>query len=77
MKEKNELVRILTGSEVLVLMLKSALDEIGIGSLIQNEFQSGMAAGIGGYPESVDLYIQQSDLLKAQPLIEEFNETNN
>ena len=77
MSAKNELVRIFTGSEVLVLMLKSALDEIGIGSLIQNEFQSGMAAGIGGFPETVDLYIQQSDMENAQPLIDEFSETNN
>ncbi|MEI6274701.1 MAG: DUF2007 domain-containing protein [Prolixibacteraceae bacterium] len=77
MKEKNELVRIFTGSEVLVLMLKGALEEIEIGSLIQNEFQSGMAAGIGGFAEYVDLYIQKSDLVNAQPLINEFNQTNN
>ena len=77
MKEKNELIRIFTGSEVLVLMLKGALEEIEIGSLIQNGFQSGMAAGIGGFPNSVDLYIQQSDLSKAQPLINEYNQNNN
>jgi hypothetical protein len=77
MKEKNELIRIFTGNEVLVLMLKGALDEIEIGSLIQNEFQSGMLAGIGGFPEYVDLYIQQADLERAQPLIDEFNQTNN
>jgi hypothetical protein len=77
MKEKNELIRIFTGSEVLVLMLKGALNEIEIGSLIQNGFQSGMAAGIGGFAEFVDLYIQQSDLVRAQPLIDEFNQTNN
>jgi hypothetical protein len=77
MKEKNVLVRIFTGSEVLVLMLKGALEELEIGSMIQNGFQSGMAAGIGGFPEFVDLYIQQSDLERAQPLINEFNQTNN
>ncbi len=77
MKERNELVRIFTGSEVLVLMLKGALEEIEVGALIQNGFQSGMAAGIGGFPEYVDLYIQQSDLVRAQPLINEFNQTNN
>jgi hypothetical protein len=77
MEEKNGLIRIFTGSEVLVLMLKGALDEIEIGSMIQNEFQSGMAAGIGGFPEYVDLYIQQADMERAQPLLDEFNQTNN
>lgn len=77
MKEKNELVRIFTGSEVLVLMLKGALEEMEIGSLIKNGFQSGMASGIGGFPQFVDLYIQEADLERAQPLINEFNQTNN
>jgi hypothetical protein len=77
MKEKNELIRIFTGNEVLVMMLKGALEEIEVGSLIQNDFQSGMLAGIGGFPEYVDLYIQQADLERAQPLINEFNQTNN
>jgi hypothetical protein len=77
MSERNELIRVFTGSEVLVIMLKGALEEIGIGSLVQNEFQSGMSAGIGGFPACVDLYIQQSDLQNASPLITEFTQANN
>jgi hypothetical protein len=59
------------------MMLKEALDEIEIGSFVQNDFQSGMVAGIGGFPSFVDLYIQQSDLQRAEPLIVEFTEANN
>ncbi len=77
MSERDELIRVFTGSEILVIMLKGALEEIGIGSLVQNEFQSGMSAGIGGYPSCVDLYIQQSDLQNAEPLINEFIQANN
>jgi hypothetical protein len=78
MKERNELIRVFTGSEVSTIMLQGALEEIGIGSMVQNEYQSGMSAGIGGgFPASVDLYIQQSDLKNAEPLINEFTKANN
>jgi hypothetical protein len=75
--ERDELVRVFSGSEIAVMMLKEALDEIEIGSFVQNDFQSGMVAGIGGFPSFVDLYIQQSDLQRAEPLIVEFTEANN
>jgi hypothetical protein len=75
--EKDELIRVFSGSEIAVMMLKEALDEIEVGSFVQNDFQSGMVAGIGGFPSFVDLYIQQSDLERAEPLIVEFTEANN
>ena len=75
--ERDELVRVFSGSEIAVMMLKEALDEIEIGSFVQNDFQSGMVAGIGGFPSFVDLYIHQSDLQRAEPLIVEFTEANN
>jgi len=76
MKERNELIRVFTGSEVETMMLKGALEGIGIGSLLQNESQSGMSAGFGGFPTFVDLYIQQSDWKNAEPLINEFTKEN-
>ncbi|MCK9641121.1 MAG: DUF2007 domain-containing protein [Prolixibacteraceae bacterium] len=77
MKERNELIRVFTGSEVSTIMLQGALDEIGVGSMVQNDAQSGMSAGIGGFSSFVDLYIQQSDLKNAEPLINEFTKANN
>ncbi len=77
MQEANELVRVFSGTEIMVTLLKESLEEIGIGSLIQNEFQSGLSAGIGGYASCVDLYIQQSDLENAQPFLAEFRDDNN
>jgi hypothetical protein len=74
--KKDELIRVFSGSQIAVMMLKEALDEIKIGSFIQNDSQSGMAAGIGGFPSFVDLYIQLSDFEKAKPLIGEFTEAN-
>lgn len=74
--ENNDLIRVFSGSEIAVMMLKEALEEVEIGSFIQNDFQSGVVAGIGGFPSFVDLFIQESDLEKAQPLIDEFNKAN-
>ena len=74
--KNDELIRVFSGSEIAVMMLKEALDEIEIGAFVQNDFKSGVIVGIGGFPDFVDLFIQQTDLEKAQPLIDEFTQAN-
>lgn len=75
MKKENDLIRIFTGDEISVIYLKERLEEIGIGALIKNDFQSGLTVGfVGGVPSAVDLYIRESDLKEAEPIIKEFNE---
>jgi hypothetical protein len=76
-KDKNKLIRVFTGNEISAIHLKEELEEIGVSSLIQNDFRSGMVGGFGGgIPSAVDLFIQQSDQIMAQPIINEFIETN-
>jgi hypothetical protein len=78
MDKGEELIRVFTGSEVTVIILKGELEEIGVGSIIQNDYVSGISVGfIGGTPTSVDLYIQESDFKKAESLINEFTRNNN
>lgn len=78
MNKGDELVRVFTGSEVAVILLQGELEDIGIGSVVQNDYVSGISVGfIGGTPTSVDLYIQQSNLERAQSLITEFVQKNN
>jgi hypothetical protein len=73
MKKDNELVRVFTGSEVTVILLKGKLEQAGIQSMIQNDFDAGLSAGfVSGVPSAVDLYIQKSDLNKAKPIIDKF-----
>lgn len=73
MKKKNKLIKIYTGTEVTVILLKGLLEEIGITSTIQNTYKSGVEVGfIGGVQSAVDLFIQQSDFEKAEPLIRDF-----
>ena len=77
MKKENELIRVFTGSEVSVILLKGELEQIGIPSVMQNDFDAGLSAGFGsGVPSAVDLYIKQSDLNKAESIINEFVKNN-
>ncbi len=73
MKEKNKLVRIYTGTEVTVFLLKGLLEGIGVTSIIQNNYKSGIEVGfVGSIQSAIDLFIQQYDFEKAEPLIRDF-----
>jgi hypothetical protein len=77
MKEKNQLVKVYTGTELKVLTLKSFLEEIGVNSSIQNNYKAGIQVGfVGGVQSAVDLFIQFSDFDKAEPIIRDFIEKN-
>lgn len=73
MKDEDQIIRVYSGSEILVLMLKSELEACGIGAMMRNDFQSGVMAGfVAGIPSLADLYIRESDLEKAVPVIDTF-----
>ena len=77
MKENSNLIRVYSGTELTVNLLKDELEKFGISSMIQNDFNSGVSAGFsGGVPSSIDLFIQELDLGKAEPILSEFRETN-
>jgi hypothetical protein len=69
MKEANNLIKVFIGEEASAILLKSRLEEIGISALIKNDSSLSF---YGGAPLSVDLYIQESDLRKAKPIINEW-----
>jgi len=53
------------------------LEEVEISALIKDDFQSGLTVGfVSGVPSAVDLYIQESDLEVAEPIINEFIQNN-
>ena len=77
MKDNSNLICVYSGTELTVNLLKEELDNFGISSMIQNDYNSGITAGFsGGVPSSVDLFIQEFDLEKAEPLLREFIDTN-
>ena len=63
-------VKVFTGSEVTVSMLKEELENHEITSMMRSDFQSGISAGFsGGVPSATDLYVNSSDLEKAALII--------
>ncbi len=77
MDDQNEIVKVYTGTEVTVALLKAELEKEGIVPLVRNDFASGVASGFyGGTPSAIDLYVQESDLKKAKPVLKAFMEIN-
>lgn len=77
MKARDELIRVFTGTEVSVILLKGRLEKIGISSIIKNDFKAGIGVGVvGGVQSAVDLYIQESDFKEAETIIKEFIDKN-
>ncbi len=78
MKEKSNLILVYSGTELTVNLLKGELEKSGISGMNRNDFKSGVSAGFtGGVPSAIDLFIQELDLEKAEPIISEFREINN
>lgn len=70
----NEYIKIFTGSAILATRLKTLLDEAEIGSIIRDEMESGRLAGFGAPMNSSELFVLESDLEKARPVAENFQE---
>lgn len=73
MEEKNDLIKVYAGNEASVLLLKARLEEIGISALIKNDYTG---AWLGAVSPAIDLYIQESDLKEAEPIIKDFIQDN-
>jgi hypothetical protein len=69
--EKESLIKVFTGSEASVILLKGRLEKIGIDSFIKNDSND---ASLGTAPQLVDLYINKSEFKKAELLIREISQ---
>jgi len=63
--------RIYTGSFVIVTLLVSKLEEIGITPIIKDETESGRLAGFGpSVPGQQQVFVHDDELDKAVPIVE-------
>lgn len=77
MKDGNNLIRVFTGSEILAIILKDRLEEVGISALIKNDYQTGISGGfVASVPSAIELYILEADIKEAEPIITEFIQKN-
>tara|TARA_R110002124_G_scaffold285984_1_gene465569 strand:+ start:763 stop:993 length:231 start_codon:yes stop_codon:yes gene_type:complete len=67
-----EHTKVFTGTSVLVNRLTFLLDNASIPSLTKDNVESAILGGFGTLPYSVELFIFNSDVEKATPIIEEF-----
>jgi len=73
----SKLVRVFAGSEITVNLLREELEKAGIMTNVINEYEQSNFRGFStGTPYSVDLYILDSDLEKATPIVQDFLKIN-
>ena len=65
------LMKVFSGSEILALALQERIEEIGITTVVRNNNQSNVLPSIEN-AKAVELFIQETDFSKANPVIEEF-----
>jgi len=66
------LMKVFSGSEVLAIALQERLEEAGVETTKKDNIQS---ARMGGFPRAdvaVEVFIQETDFAKANPVIEDF-----
>lgn len=73
---QKDMIRVYTDSEINVEMIRVELAKIGIPSLVKNEFKSALMAGFGASPNTVDLFVNASDLDEATKIIKDLNQDN-
>ncbi len=65
------LMKVFSGSEILAQALQEKIEEIGVNTVIRNNNQSNVLPSISN-AKPVELFIQEVDFSKANPVIEEF-----
>jgi hypothetical protein len=65
------LMKIFSGSEILALSLQEKIEAIGVNTVIRNNNQSNVLPTLTN-TKPVELFIQEIDFGKANPVIEEF-----
>ncbi|MCD0471216.1 putative signal transducing protein [Flavobacterium sp. JAS] len=66
------LMKVYSGSEILALALQERLEEAGVETVKKDNVQSARLGGYGGSDLAVEVFIQETDFAKANPVIEDF-----
>ena len=66
------LMKIFSGSEILAQALQERIEAIGVDTIVKNNIQSARLGGFGSTDLAVEVFIQEADFSKANPVIEQF-----
>ena len=65
-------MKVFSGSEILALALKEKIEAIGVDVVMKDNIQSARLAGFGSSGSAVELFVQETEFSKVNPVIEEF-----
>ncbi|MBP1225046.1 putative signal transducing protein [Flavobacterium sp. 1355] len=66
------LMKVFSGSEILAIALQEKLEAAGVETVKKDNIQSARLAGFGQTDLAVEVFIQETDFAKANPVIEDF-----
>lgn len=66
------LMKVFSGSEILAQALRLKLSEVGVETVSKNNLQSARLGGFGNTDLAVEIFIEETEFAKANPVIEEF-----
>lgn len=66
------LMKVFSGSEILALALQQRIEQAGVNTVLKNNIQSATLGGFGTTGQAVEVFIQETDFAKVNPVIEEF-----
>ncbi len=66
------LMKVFSGSEILALALQERIEVIGVDTVLKNNIQSARLGGFGNSDLAVELFVQETEFAKVNPVIEEF-----
>ncbi len=70
MSSENKLVKLFTGSKVLVSRIVLELEEQGIYPIVKDGFRQGIEAGFGGgVPSAIDIFVTREYLERAIEIV--------
>lgn len=72
-ENKEETIRIYTGSDIMAEALVGRLEEINITPILRDDEQSGVMFGSGNkFDDQVRIFVRKDELAAAQPVVDAF-----
>lgn len=69
MNKNDELVKLYTGTQVVIGHIETELKANGIYSIVKDGFNQGIQAGFsGGIPSAIDIFVAAKDLERAKEI---------
>lgn len=66
------MIKVFSGSQILAQALQQKIEAVGVKTIMKDNIQSARLGGFGNSDLAVEIFIEEIDFGKANPVIEEF-----